>query len=155
MRDSKEVPYIVIEREGGGQVGTFFVGALLGAGLALLLAPKSGEEMQQELKMQARKLREAAEDRVREAQRQLEDRLDQAREGVQLRFEEVREAMDTGRSAAVEARSELERKLERSKAAYRAGIEAARDTATRETAARDQARDDGAPLMDDEGGAQA
>ena len=113
MRDSKEVPYIVIEREGVGQVGTFFVGALLGAGLALLLAPKSGEEMQQDLKVQARKLREAAEDRVREAQRQLEDRLDQAREGVNLRFEEVREAMDTGRSAAVEARSELRKKHDR------------------------------------------
>ncbi len=40
--------------------------------------------------------------------------------------------MESGRQAAVEARSDLEDKLERSKAAYRAGIEAARAAAATE-----------------------
>ncbi|MDX1494584.1 MAG: YtxH domain-containing protein, partial [Longimicrobiales bacterium] len=80
MSDHDEVPYIVIERDRSSGVGSFLMGALLGAGVALLLAPKSGEETQEELKEQARKLRIAAEDRVREAQRQLEERLDEARE---------------------------------------------------------------------------
>jgi len=129
MRDHNDVPTIVIERDSGGQMGAFLVGALLGAGLALLLAPRSGEETQAELRERARRLRDAAEDRVREAQRSLEDRLEQAREGVQSRFDDVRGAVDAGRSAAIDAREELERKLERSKAAYRAGVQAAREAA--------------------------
>lgn len=127
MRDHDEVPYIVIERDSGGGVGAFVLGALVGAGLALLFAPKSGAETQEELKEHARKLRVVAEERVREAQQQLEERLEEARDGVQSRYEDVREAIDAGRAAATEARSELQDKLQRSKAAYRAGAEAARE----------------------------
>ena len=127
MRDHDEVPYIVIERDGGGGVGSFVLGALVGAGLALLFAPKTGAETQEELKEQARKLRIVAEERVREAQRQLEERLEEAREGVHARYDEVREAIHTGRSAASEAREELQEKLQRSKTAYRAGVAAARE----------------------------
>jgi gas vesicle protein len=127
MRDHDEVPYIVIERDSGGGAGSFLLGALLGAGLALLFAPKSGAETQEELKEQARKLRVVAEERVREAQRQLEERLDEAREGVASRYDDVREAVSAGRVAASEARDELEEKLQRSKVAYRAGVAAARD----------------------------
>lgn len=129
MRDRDEAPYIVIERESGGGLGPFILGALVGAGIALLLAPQSGEETQEEIKARARQLKEAAQERAREVQNDLEDRLAVAREGLQARVESVKEAMDSGRQAALEAREELERKLERSKAAYRAGIEAARDVA--------------------------
>ena len=126
MRDRDEVPTIIIERDGGGGAGTFLLGALVGAGLALLFAPKSGEETQEELKLRARKLKSAAEERVREAQKQLEERLDAAREGVHAKVDDVRDAVEAGRKAAVEAREDLERKLERSKAAYRAGMDAAK-----------------------------
>ena len=79
MRDRDEVPYIVIERDSGGQFGPFVLGALVGAGLALLFAPQSGEETQEDLRERAGKLRAAAEDRVREAQRHLEERLELVR----------------------------------------------------------------------------
>lgn len=139
MRDQDEGPYIVIERGGGGSgVGAFILGALVGAGAALLFAPRSGEETQQELKDRALKLKSAAETRMREAQKQLEDRLDTAREGVQHRVEGVRGAVEAGRKAAVEARDELERKLERSKAAYRAGVDAARSVASGEESADEE-----------------
>lgn len=127
MREHDEAPYIVIERDSGGGVGSFVLGALVGAGLALLFAPKSGAETQEELKEHARKLRSTAEERVREAQRQLEERLDGVRDGVQTRFEDVKDAVSAGRNAATEARSDLEHRLERSKAAYRAGVQAARE----------------------------
>jgi gas vesicle protein len=126
-RDQDEGPYIVIERDRGGGTGSFVLGALVGAGLALLFAPKSGAETQAELKEHARKLRTAAEERVRDAQRQLEERLGDVREGVQTRFDGVKDAVSTGRSAATDARADLERKLQRSKAAYRAGVQAARE----------------------------
>ena len=35
MRDHDEVPYVVIEKEGGVGLGAFILGALVGAGLAL------------------------------------------------------------------------------------------------------------------------
>lgn len=132
MRDHEDVPYIVIEREQGGSFGSFVLGALVGAGLALLFAPQSGEETQQELREHAHRLKESAEDRVRDAQKNLEARLDHAREGVQARVEHVKDAVESGRQAAREARSDLEHKLDQSKAAYRAGIDAAR-TAAKET----------------------
>lgn len=128
MRDNEDVPYVVIQREGGGGVGSFILGALVGAGLALLFAPQSGEETQEELKARALKLKGSAQDRFRETQHNLEERLVAARENVHARVESVKDAVESGRKAAVEARGELEEKLERSKAAYRAGIEAARGT---------------------------
>jgi gas vesicle protein len=144
MRDHDEVPYIVIERDGGSQVGSFVIGALVGAGLALLFAPKSGAETQEELKEHARRLRVTAEDRMRDAQKHLEDRLDVAREGVQDRVESVKSALDAGRQGAAEARDELERKLETSKAAYRAGIDAARETVAAPEQPTDEGGDEGA-----------
>ena len=65
MRDQDDVPDVVIEREGGGGVGSFILGALVGAGLALLFAPQSGEETQEELKARALKLKGTAQDRFR------------------------------------------------------------------------------------------
>jgi gas vesicle protein len=127
MRNQEEGPYIVIERDGGSGVGAFVLGALVGAGIALLFAPKSGAETQEDLKRQARKLRTAAEERVREAQRQIEDRLGEVRDGMASRIDGVKDAVSTGRSAAADARTDLEHRLQRSKAAYRAGVQAARE----------------------------
>ncbi len=62
MRDQDEGPYVVIERGGGGGAGAFILGALVGAGVALLLAPRTGEETQQDIKERALKLKSAAED---------------------------------------------------------------------------------------------
>ena len=132
MRDHDDVPYIVIEREGGAGLGSFVLGALVGAGLALLFAPQSGEETQEEIRTRALKLKDAAQDRVRDAQANLEGRLAAARENVHVRVESVKEAVDAGRKAAVDARGDLEKKLERSKAAYRAGIEAAKEAVSTE-----------------------
>jgi gas vesicle protein len=132
MKDRDEVPYFVIERESGGGVGSFLLGALLGAGVALLFAPRSGAETQQDLKERALALRDAAEERMKEAQAQIEDRLEHAREELMERVDAVKEAVESGRATAREAREELEEKIERSKAAYKAGVSAARDAAKEE-----------------------
>ena len=129
MRNQDDLPYIVVERDSGGSFGSFFLGALVGAGLALLFAPQSGEETQEEIRERAHKLRIAAEERMREAQNTLEDRLDTVRDGVQSRVGLVKDAVESGRKAAQEARSDLEERLERSKAAARAGVTAAKEAA--------------------------
>jgi gas vesicle protein len=129
MKNHEDVPYIVIDRgDSGAGVGSFVLGALVGAGLALLFAPQSGKETQEEIRAQAKKLREVAGDRLVDAQRGIEDRLESVRDEVKSRVEMVKDAVDSGRDAARSARSDLEEKLERSKAAYRAGIAAARDS---------------------------
>ena len=137
MRDHKELPYIVIERESGGGLGAFILGALVGAGLGLIFAPKSGAETQEDLKGHARRLREAAEDSLRDVQDQLEDRLGGARDGAKEHIESVKSAVDAGVQAAREARDELEKKLETTKAVYRAGVDAARGVVTVGTDAED------------------
>ena len=45
-------------------MGPFVWGALLGAGVALLLAPRSGQETQEEIRRTATRLRTGVEDRV-------------------------------------------------------------------------------------------
>lgn len=126
MRDSND-PYIIIEQRGGPGIGTFLIGALVGAGIALLMTPYSGEETQEEIRERAIRLKTAAGDGIRSAQRNIEERIDQTRGEIMERVDTVRVAVDSGRRAAKEARTELEQKIERSKAAYRAGIDAARE----------------------------
>ena len=130
MRNQDDLPYIIVERDNGGSFGSFCLGALVGAGLALLFAPQSGEETQEEIRERAQKLRIVAEERMREAQNTLEERLDTVRDGVQARVGIVRDAVESGRRAAQEARSDLETRLERSKAAARAGVAAAREASS-------------------------
>lgn len=126
---SEREPVIIVEKSSNSGFGAFVVGALLGAGAALLLAPKSGRETQEELKEQVQKWKGVAEDRVRDASSALERRIEDARTGVADRVDQVRGAVEAGRQAASEARQELEHKLEQSKAAYRAGVDAARQAA--------------------------
>ena len=57
MRNQDDLPYIIVERDSGGGFGSFCLGALVGAGLALLFAPQTGEETQEEIRERARKLR--------------------------------------------------------------------------------------------------
>ena len=52
---------IVVEREGGATVWWFLVGGALGAGLALLFAPSSGEEVRRNISSRLSKIRDSAE----------------------------------------------------------------------------------------------
>lgn len=122
MRDHDDLPYIVIEKHSGGGMGTFLLGALLGAGAALLLAPRSGEETQDEIRDRVRRLRDAAEDRVTgvrdtvtgtvyRTRDRVQDQIDSIRDTVESRADRARQAVDAGRRAARDARSELERRV--------------------------------------------
>jgi gas vesicle protein len=114
-------PVVVVERSGGG-TGSFLLGIVLGAGLALLLAPQSGEETRSVLRSKGKRLRTTAEEKVDDLQEQFEDGYERVKARVEEGFEVARrtvedkrvgarEALDAGKSAVHSARDELERRL--------------------------------------------
>ena len=124
-----EDPYVIVERHGGG-VGSLFLGLALGAGLALLLAPQSGEETRRAIGRRARRAQEVAQDFVEDVSGTVAEKFQEVRGSVEERIEatldtvdrkrrQVSNAFDAGRAAAREARGELEQRIAESKAAYK------------------------------------
>jgi gas vesicle protein len=103
MPEIDDQDYIIIERKRGG-FGPFIWGAAIGAGLALLFAPRSGRQVRSEIRDGVQRLRNQAEEAVRDAQRSVTDRYDDVRSDVRGRMEAARDAFEAGRQAAREAR---------------------------------------------------
>ena len=124
-----EEPYVIVERHGNG-VGSLFLGLALGAGLALILAPQSGEETRRAIARRARRAQEVAQDFVEDVSGTVAEKFQEVRGSVEERIEatldtvdrkrrQVSNAFDAGRAAAREARGELEQRIAESKAAYK------------------------------------
>ena len=122
-------PIVVIERSEPG-IGTFVIGLAIGAGLALLFAPRTGEETRRDLQRRARKMGDQAQDFVSEvtgsvsqtlhaAKEKVESSIDTTRNAVELKRRQVSNAVDAGRAAAQQARIELEQRIAETKAAYK------------------------------------
>lgn len=135
--DDDDQPYVVIERHSDTGIGPFLIGLALGAGAALLLAPRSGAATRRDIKRRARRVRRAAEnvandvtatvvDTFEDARRRVEDQIDSARHALDVKRQQVHRAMEAGRAAAQEARDELEQRIAETKAAYGAGAAVAR-----------------------------
>ena len=129
-------PFVVIEKHEGG-VGAFLIGLAVGAGVALLFAPQTGEETRRGLTRGAQRARaraqdftdemtESVTDRFRQARDQVEGRIENARQAVEIKRQQVSRAMEAGRVAAQQARADLERRIAETKAAYQAGGDVAR-----------------------------
>jgi gas vesicle protein len=129
-------PYVVIEKRSAG-LGPFVLGLAVGAGIALLYAPRTGEETRRELRRSARRVRtvarDAAEDlsdqvvdRYEQAKRTVESQLDSARHALEMRKRQAAEAIRAGRAAAQQARDDLEARIAETKAAYHAGADVVR-----------------------------
>jgi gas vesicle protein len=125
----EDEPYVVIEQKEAG-IGSFLLGLAVGAGLALLFAPRSGEETRRDLQRRARQVGDQAQDLVSEltesvgnsiqqAKDKVETRIDAARDAVELKRRQVSNAVDAGRAAAQQARIELEQRIAETKAAYK------------------------------------
>jgi gas vesicle protein len=122
-------PYVIIERREPG-IGSFLVGIALGAGVALLLAPQSGEETRREIARRAHRAQDAAQGFVEDVSGTVADKFQEVRATVEERIEATLDAVDdkkrrvsnayhAGRAAAREARGELEQRIAESKAAYK------------------------------------
>ncbi|HEX9166994.1 MAG TPA: YtxH domain-containing protein [Gemmatimonadales bacterium] len=125
-RDSE---VFIVEPDRGSGLGWFVVGAALGAGLALLFAPASGEETRRRLRREAGKLKDRAEDVIDD----LSYEYDRVREDVEEKVDEVKEKVTgAARSLVDEARSrktsvsaardELERRLADARARRREAV---------------------------------
>src|SRR6185437_3971765 len=102
-------PMVVIEKHEPG-IGPFLLGLAVGAGVALLVAPRSGLATRRRIKQRARRVQRAAEQvatdvtegvvgTFEDARRRVEEQLDSAREAIDLKRRQVRRAMDAGREA--------------------------------------------------------
>jgi gas vesicle protein len=107
MAHHDEVPYVIIERRSVSATA-FLWGALLGAGAALLLAPRSGRETRDEIRAGAFRLRDRAEDAVRSVSDSVNDTIGGVRHEVEDRIEKARDAFEAGRQAARQTRDEME-----------------------------------------------
>ncbi|MCI0436993.1 MAG: YtxH domain-containing protein [Gemmatimonadetes bacterium] len=125
MTQHDDPPYVFIERRSGG-VGSFLLGILIGAGLGILFAPRSGEETRGEIRENARRLGKQAEDALRQVQGAVGDTIDGVRQSLGDRVDAARDAFESGRRAARETRDDMERRVRDAKDRVRAGIDAAR-----------------------------
>ena len=122
-------PYLIVENREGSSIGPFILGLALGAGIALLMAPKSGEETRREIADKVSRAKDAAREAVgelgevigntlEEAREKVEGGLESAREAVDSRRRRMHNAVEAGRVAARQARADLEFRLAESKAAH-------------------------------------
>lgn len=129
MRDFEHEPFVVIERDEPG-IGTLLLGVAIGAGIALLLAPRSGADTRRLIESRARRagerVRNVANDVVDDVTSQVNDvrdrvseRVGAARNAIRRGQDQVLDAVDAGRYAAGEARSDLRRRIAENKAARR------------------------------------
>ncbi len=121
MTDHEDV--IVVEREGEGShsLGWFLLGAVLGAGAALLLAPQTGPETRRAIRNRALKVKDFADEKLQTLRETLGADEDEEEEGGDEAESAPARVGRGGRTGA--AREELERRLARARARRRAARE--------------------------------
>jgi gas vesicle protein len=127
--DAYNAPYVVIEKRDAG-LGLLVLGLAVGAGAALLFAPQSGEETRRGIARSARRVQQNAQELVEDVSGNVADKFREVRASVEERIEATLEAVDdkrrrmtnayhAGKTAAREARGELEQRIADTKAAYK------------------------------------
>jgi gas vesicle protein len=128
--DYEGEPFVVIERREEAGIGTLLLGVAIGAGIALLFAPRTGADTRRVIGNRARRtsdrMRDAASGvaenvtaQANEVRDRMAEHVGKARDAVRRGQDTVLDAVDAGKHAAVEARSDLERRIAENKAARR------------------------------------
>jgi gas vesicle protein len=135
-RKRKAPDIIIIEQQSGSGLGWLVFGAAVGAGVALLLAPASGEETREKLGRRAKELQRSAGDAIDglrekfdaltsadgEPDEEAEDPEEDAEDGDEEADSDedgAAEASDGGHETLSDARAELERRLAAARARRR------------------------------------
>jgi gas vesicle protein len=117
---------VYLERSGDSSAKWLFYGAVLGAGLALLYAPRSGEETRRLLQRRMWKLRAVTEEKFDELAQQLggvREGFNEFDDEEELLEDEGPELHSSPRAGPASAREELERRLAEARARRRASGE--------------------------------
>lgn len=113
---------VIIEEQRSNDIGVLLLGLAVGAGLGLLLAPRSGIETRKAIRRRLREARDVAGERAgdvaervtgsfSEAREEIERRIEAARAAVSRRTSQLSDAVAAGRSAARRADNELRAQL--------------------------------------------
>ncbi|HYW51757.1 MAG TPA: YtxH domain-containing protein [Gemmatimonadaceae bacterium] len=115
---------IIVEESDASGLSAFLLGAMVGAGLALIFAPQTGAETRQSIRRGARRAGDATRrvgdkvtDALSQARADIESRIDSAKSSIDLKKVQVSRAVDAGREAAKAARQDLERRMSEQRAA--------------------------------------
>jgi hypothetical protein len=82
--EMNENPYINdASRSGTAGMSGFLLGAIVGAGVALLFAPATGTDTRRRVGDTVKKLGNAAKDRIQEGRDQIRDRMESGRQGFE------------------------------------------------------------------------
>jgi gas vesicle protein len=115
MRGKQRREVVYVERGGDSSAKWLFWGALLGAGLALMYAPSSGEETRRNLQRKLWKLRAMTEEKLDEITQQFGGTKESLEGMLEDEEDEVEGDDETrglySRSAKASPREELERRL--------------------------------------------
>ncbi|HEY4647554.1 MAG TPA: YtxH domain-containing protein [Gemmatimonadales bacterium] len=116
MRRKQQREVVYVERAGDSSAKWLFWGALLGAGVALLYAPGSGEDTRRNLQRKLWKLRAMTEEKLDEISQQFGGAKDSLHEMLEDEEDEELEGGNEGqgrymRGAPPSPREELERRL--------------------------------------------
>lgn len=124
MRDDRDVT--VIETDSGSGLKWFLLGAAIGAGLGLLLAPQSGERTRRDLASRGRTLRARAEETFEDLSDELQTRGRKLKDTVEEFADEVIDEVKDGKRKiernASDAREDMERRLADARARSRAAV---------------------------------
>jgi gas vesicle protein len=117
LADERDDPTVVIERRSGSGIGLFVLGAVVGAGLALLFAPQSGADTRDQVRRAAKRWRRRAGALAEDGQELASELVETGREAVddvvKTGRRAARDIRRTGKAAAREAREALEQRLQR------------------------------------------
>src|SRR5438477_6154608 len=91
--EDDDEPFVIIEKKSAG-MGSFLLGVMVGAGLALLFAPQSGAETRRSIRRGANRVRKAAEDAVGDVTGKVSDTFEHARQRVEEQIETARDAIE-------------------------------------------------------------
>jgi gas vesicle protein len=90
----------------GSFLAGFVIGGLIGAGVALLMAPQSGEETRQIIKDKSIELRDRAVETAEEAQKRAEELQQRGKEIYEEQVQRVQSAVDAGKKAVKKSTEE-------------------------------------------------
>lgn len=85
--------------ETGSPIGYFLLGLSIGSLIAILSAPKSGEETREYLSQKTKERNEYAQKKARELRERAEDLVERGKEVAMQKKEQIVAAVDAGREA--------------------------------------------------------